>query len=100
MVHVHVESDVMEDAEANVSRVMGQFGFGKTAPTDDHLRVSLPPWIYFGECADDERALSTRLRSKLELNVLVVPAGKFHIAYTQGSMLGISDLDPDREGAE
>ncbi|HEY4009717.1 MAG TPA: hypothetical protein VGM11_06165 [Acidobacteriaceae bacterium] len=85
---------------------MAQFGLGKTAETDDHVHVPLAPWLYFGECADDERVLSTRLRSMLhlatglELTVLVVPADKFHVAHTQGSMLGIRHLDPHRGDVE
>lgn len=106
MAHIHIESEIHEDTEPQVDKIMATFRFGKSAETDDHFHVHLAPWLYFGRSEDGEREVCTRLRSMLhvatglELNVLVVPAERFHFAHTQGSLFGIAHLDPDREGVE
>jgi hypothetical protein len=98
---VHVESEIIPSTEESVTDIMAKFGFGKTAESDHHVTISLAPWLYAGISDDDDVAVSRRLRSMLhtalkkELNVMVMPVERFHVAHTQGSMLGISDLDPD-----
>jgi hypothetical protein len=98
---VHIESPIDPDTEDAVTNTMSKFGFGKTATTDDDFKIPLPPWLYSGFSDEDDVAVSRRLRSMLhlavqkELTVIVMPGEPFHLAHTQGSMLGIGDLDPD-----
>ena len=98
---VHIESVVDTDTESTLTTVMEKFGFSNSAESADHVQVPLAPWLYAGSSTDDSVILSRRLRGMVqlalskELNLFVMQGEEFHMAYTQGSMLGITDLDPD-----
>ena len=98
---VHIESEIAPDTESSVTDTMSKFGFGKNAKTDDDIQFPLAPWLYSGLSDDDDVTLSRRFRGMLhlaldkELTVIVMQGEHFHVAHTQGSILGIFDLDPD-----